>query len=167
VARGTNDALTALERQGIPLARTWRHGSVGLRWSADGIKTRGFLEEIDRQTEREEHTESSAMERPAATITDRAPDGVQLAGRWIPASDSSADRRTALLLHGFAESSWAFGQGRADILNRRGWNVAVLDARGYGASDGPYGSCGARFDVAQFLTDFTPQPGTPWENCYG
>jgi glycosyltransferase involved in cell wall biosynthesis len=25
----------------------------------------------------------------------------------------------------------------------------------------------ARFDVAQFLTDFTPQPGTPWENCYG
>src|SRR5262249_29583550 len=50
VPRGTNDALSPLEGKGIPLGRTWRLGSVGLSWSPHGIKTRGFLEGIDRET---------------------------------------------------------------------------------------------------------------------
>ena len=45
--------------------------------------------------------------------------------------------KTVILLHGFAEASSALEARRAAALNRHGWNVAVLDSRGYGMSDGP------------------------------
>src|SRR5262249_34327689 len=33
------------EQQRIPVLRTWRQGSIRLRWTGDGILTRGFLDE--------------------------------------------------------------------------------------------------------------------------
>ena len=41
---GTTDALTPLERGGIPLLRTWERGAIHFRWSSDRILTQGFLE---------------------------------------------------------------------------------------------------------------------------
>ena len=43
-ALGT-DALAPLERQGIPLWRTWRDGAVRLRWTSQGIVASGFLDD--------------------------------------------------------------------------------------------------------------------------
>ncbi len=41
---GTSDALTPLERSGIPLLRTWQLGAVHFRWRSDHIITEGFLD---------------------------------------------------------------------------------------------------------------------------
>jgi competence protein ComEC len=41
---GTTDALTPLERRGIPLLRTWRRGAVRFQWNLDRIVTEGFLD---------------------------------------------------------------------------------------------------------------------------
>jgi competence protein ComEC len=40
---GSADALTPLERQGVPIWRTWRHGAIRLRWADGGIVAAGFL----------------------------------------------------------------------------------------------------------------------------
>jgi competence protein ComEC len=47
-APGTNDALTALERSGIPLLRTWQRGAVHFRWQSDEIAREGFLDHHDQ-----------------------------------------------------------------------------------------------------------------------
>jgi competence protein ComEC len=73
-----------------------------------------------------------------------AADGSRLAGRWYPASHDRPTGRTVLLLHGFAEHASALEPARVATLNRHGWNVAALDSRGYGQSDGPYASFGGR-----------------------
>ncbi len=72
-----------------------------------------------------------------------APDGARLAGRSFPAPGDDAAGRVVLLLHGFAEDSSSWGRARAALLNPRGWNVAALDSRGYGRSEGPYATFGA------------------------
>ena len=82
------------------------------------------------------------QENPGEPIEVRAPDGARLAGRWLPAPGPSVTGRTALLLHGFAERSSALEARRAAALNRHGWNVAVLDSRGYGESGGAYPTFG-------------------------
>ena len=46
-APGTSDALTPLERSGIPLLRTWQRGAVRFRWSSNRIVTEGFLDRHD------------------------------------------------------------------------------------------------------------------------
>ena len=74
----------------------------------------------------------------------RAADGARLAGRWLAAPGPLNTGRTAILLHGFAEASSALEARRAAALNRHGWNVAVLDSRGYGKSDGPFSTFGGR-----------------------
>lgn len=38
------DALAPLERQGVPVLRTWREGAVRVRWEAGGLSARGFRE---------------------------------------------------------------------------------------------------------------------------
>jgi competence protein ComEC len=83
-------------------------------------------------------------ENAGERIEVRASDGCRLVGRWLPAPDSSVTGRTTLLLHGFAEASSALEARRAAALNRHGWNVAVLDSRGYGESGGPYPTFGGR-----------------------
>jgi competence protein ComEC len=71
-----------------------------------------------------------------------APDGARLAGRWYGASGVNATSGTVLLLHGFAEDSSSWDQSRAAALVRRGWNVAALDLRGYGQSEGAFATFG-------------------------
>jgi competence protein ComEC len=86
----------------------------------------------------------SGQEVLGEPIEIRAADGARLAGRWLAAPGSVNTGRTAILLHGFAEASSALEARRAAALNRHGWNVAVLDSRGYGKSDGPYSTFGGR-----------------------
>ncbi len=42
------DALTPIERSGIPLLRTWQRAAVHFQWSADRIITEGSLDRFDR-----------------------------------------------------------------------------------------------------------------------
>ena len=51
-APGTTDALTPLERSGIPLLRTWQRGAVHFQWCSDHIITEGFLDRHDRPRSR-------------------------------------------------------------------------------------------------------------------
>jgi len=46
-APGTTDALTPLERSGIPLLRTWQRGAIHFEWRADRIITEGYLDRHD------------------------------------------------------------------------------------------------------------------------
>jgi competence protein ComEC len=211
VAAGAGDALVSLERRGIPLLRTWRHGSIHLRWTGDQITTRSFLDNPHDRPEMsrlknsraakppprsdlfaDDHAsgvtrlfvgctgfglgaivclvqaiiefaawvliapprsiqtgcfgaadaEKSQRDCPGEPIECRASDGARLASRWLPAPGPLVTGRTTLLLHGFAEASSALEARRAAALNRHGWNVAVLDSRGYGQSGGPYPTFG-------------------------
>ncbi len=81
---------------------------------------------------------------PSEPIAVRAADGANLTGRWYPAPSRTATGRTVLLLHGFADNASAWEGSRVSMLNRHGWNVAALDSRGYGHSEGPYASFGGR-----------------------
>jgi competence protein ComEC len=76
------------------------------------------------------------------SIVARASDGSRLVARWFPAPGPCATGRTVLLLHGFAETSRALEASRAAALNRLGWNVAALDSRGHGRSDGHFSTFG-------------------------
>ena len=57
--KGAADALTPLERQDIPLWRTWRDGAVRLRWTAGGIAASGYLARDDSSMERPDDARSS------------------------------------------------------------------------------------------------------------
>jgi competence protein ComEC len=221
---GSADALTPLERQSVPIWRTWRDGAIRLRWTEAGIVATGFLGRGDPPAELAVNSAASRSgssspwpfaligfgpesvgsrlaiglagflgglilwavvtivefgawtlvvpprgERgrrgrkneltPPDTapvrepIEARASDGVRLAGRWYPAREEHAAKRTVLLLHGFAEDPSAWEAARVSILNGHGWNVAALDSRGYGRSDGLYASFGGREagDVSAWL----------------
>ena len=76
------------------------------------------------------------------SIVARASDGSRLVARWFPAPGPGATGRTVLLLHGFAETSRALEASRAGALNRFGWNVAALDSRGHGQSEGHFSTFG-------------------------
>src|SRR5262249_27289816 len=69
----TTDALTPLERSGIPLLRTWQRGAVHFRWSADRIIPEGFLDHNHRSGPRflpqEERTERNRTRGPTALTT--------------------------------------------------------------------------------------------------
>jgi len=47
-APGMTDALTTLERSGLPLLRTWQRGAVHFQWSLDHIITESFLDHHDQ-----------------------------------------------------------------------------------------------------------------------
>src|SRR5262249_20250474 len=76
------------------------------------------------------------------SIVARANDGARLVARWFPATGPEITGRTWLLLHGVAETSRALEAARAAALNRFGWNVAALDSRGHGQSEGHYSTFG-------------------------
>jgi competence protein ComEC len=78
---------------------------------------------------------------PGEHIEIDAPDGVRLAGTWHAHPDAGG--RTLVLLHGLAEGRHMM-RVRSDEIFARGWNIAVLDARGYGDSGGELGSFGGR-----------------------
>ncbi len=78
---------------------------------------------------------------PWEPIHARSNDGVKLSGNWC--ENELSKGRTAVLLHGFAEDRLALW-GRATALHQRGWNVALIDARGRGRSEGDLCSFGGR-----------------------
>ena len=91
---------------------------------------------------------------------------------WPAAGSSHRGRssraRPRSLLHGFAEASSALEARRAAALNRHGWNVAVLDSRGYGQSDGPFSTFGGREagDIRTWLTSSPSGPRRSTRNCH-
>jgi alpha-beta hydrolase superfamily lysophospholipase len=87
-----------------------------------------------------------------------ASDGVRLAGTWHAHPD--AEGRTLVLLHGLAEGRHMM-RVRSDEIYARGWNVAVLDARGYGDSGGELNSFGGREvgDLAIWLDTIAARVG--------
>ena len=97
-------------------------------------------------------------ELPGLPIEATASDVVRLAGTWFPSPVPSG--RVLLLLHGLAEDRSAL-LGRVPPLNRRGWGVAVLDARSSGESGGHRGSMGGREadDIRAWLDALTPLAG--------
>lgn len=108
-------------------------------------------------------SESDSLIQP---IEIRAEDGARLAGRFMPARGSTPTGRTVLLLHGFAETSRALERQRMAALSRHGWNVAALDSRGYGQSEGTYATFGGREsgDVRAWLdrlAEWVAQSGSP------
>ncbi len=104
-------------------------------------------------------TASDPMDQPRP-ISALADDGVKLAGTWHPAAPADTGR-TALLLHGFAEASGGMQVERVAALRQAGWNVAALDLRGYGRSNGTCASFGGREvgDVRVWLDTLAAQPG--------
>ena len=46
---GSADALTPLNRSGIPLLRTWQRGAVHFQWGDDRIVSEGFLDRHDQR----------------------------------------------------------------------------------------------------------------------
>ncbi len=87
---------------------------------------------------------------PWEPIRVRTGDGVLLSGAWLGANRPGA--ASAVLIHGFGEDRSALA-GRAALLAGLGLNVAVLDARGRGRSDGDRTSFGGREtgDLRQWL----------------
>lgn len=75
------------------------------------------------------------------SIRARAADGVTLSGRWIPADRPTG--RTVVLIHGFIDGPGAMILDRAPAILGRGWNVAAIDLRAYGDSEGLYSTFGA------------------------
>jgi competence protein ComEC len=213
VPSGSNDPLSPLERQGIPVRRTWRDGAIHMQWTADGILARGFREGAEIRSEEkpalhppdwprvfaiaslnswsspgalriavalvgfalgailwaflavveygawmlvvpprvrrgrandDDDATAKPPPLPFEPIEVRANDGAKLAGRWYPAPGPAATGRDVLLLHGFADNASAWEASRVAMLNRHGWNVAALDSRGYGHSEGTYSSFGGR-----------------------
>jgi pimeloyl-ACP methyl ester carboxylesterase len=97
-----------------------------------------------RRDDAEDDAVAHEVEGLVQPIEVRVPDGARLVGRFLPAPGPIPTGRTVLLLHGFAETSRALERKRMAALSRHGWNVAALDSRGYGQSDGPYATFGGR-----------------------
>jgi competence protein ComEC len=109
----------------------------------------------------------SRKDSPDRRIHARAPDGTRLAGSWFPCESSGG--RTLLLLHGLAEDRSAL-LGRVPAMLAQGWNVAVLDARTAGESEGRRASFGAResADLLAWLDALLPLAGpTPTFAAWG
>ena len=213
------DALAAIERLGIPVLRTWRHGAIRISldrrrhhrhahsWTRTTRNSRQSGSADPERASRPGPTRALAAERVfAPTLVDRrrdeAPGGtcglhrgaiaclilaVVEIGAWalvmpyrsvaragrrtrrqrarepvsrrsraraarrgaaggplVSRPGPSATGRTVLLLHGFAETSSVLEAARAAALNRHGWNVAALDSRGYGQSEGHLSTFGGR-----------------------
>jgi competence protein ComEC len=91
-------------------------------------------------------------------IHTQATDGTRLAGVWF--RNEASEGRTILLLHGLAEDHSAL-LGRVAPLLRLGWNVATLDARASGESNGRRSSFGAResADLIAWIDTWKVQAG--------
>ncbi|MCU0269626.1 MAG: alpha/beta fold hydrolase [Acidimicrobiales bacterium] len=89
-------------------------------------------------------------------VTFDTPDGVTLAGWWIPSGNGAA----VVLAHG-AGSTRASVLDQATVLARNGYGVLAFDARGHGDSDGramDFGWWGNE-DVAGAVSFVAAQPG--------
>jgi len=86
--------------------------------------------------------DGAAIRDESGPIRAVAADGVELAGRWAPAETPTG--RVMILVHGFIDGPGMMLVDRAPALLARGWNVAAIDLRGYGESQGEYSSFGGR-----------------------
>ncbi len=104
---------------------------------------------------------------PFEPIEVKAADGTKLAGRWYPAPGPAVTGRDVLLLHGFADNASAWEASRVAMLNRHGWNVAALDSRAYGNSEGTYATFGGREggDVRAWLDALADRVAGPNPNA--
>lgn len=101
------------------------------------------------------------------------PDGLRLAGAWRRA-EGPPTGRTAMLIHGLGEDRHAL-QSRGDALASQGWNVALLDTRNRGQSEGDWTTFGTReaADLSSWLVAIAPliapQPLAPvaWGRSMG
>jgi pimeloyl-ACP methyl ester carboxylesterase len=98
----------------------------------------------DSGEQREDVEQAAGTKDRGTPIRVTAADGAKLAARWHPAGCSEPTGRTVILLHGFADNSDAMEDQRLEVLSRQGWNVATLELRGYGESEGPFASFGGR-----------------------
>lgn len=80
---------------------------------------------------------------PGEPIEAVAADGARLAGFWFPRIPTAPPRGVLLMLHGFAEVSTSLN-GRVEAMTRHGWDVAAIDNRAQGRSEGDRGSFGGR-----------------------
>lgn len=83
-------------------------------------------------------------------------DGVALHAWWLPAK--GAARGTILFLHGNAENV-STHIGSVYWLPERGFNVLLLDYRGYGASEGTPSMAGAQADIEAAMRYLLDRPG--------
>jgi competence protein ComEC len=120
-----------------------------VEWGAWALVTPG------RQHDPERPDEEPAPWEP---LSARAFDGTALRGAWL--GSDRADGRTLAILHGFGEDRSALF-ARAEALSGRGWNVAVLDARGRGQSEGDRTSFGGResYDLIGWLDVLSERVG--------
>jgi pimeloyl-ACP methyl ester carboxylesterase len=65
---GTTDAMTPLERSGIPLGRTWQCGAGRFRWTSDRIITQAFLDQAGTSQARGGRAENAGSVRLAAVL---------------------------------------------------------------------------------------------------
>ncbi len=161
--------LTTEVRTGSPAFTQWPIGMIGiwpiarrlaeamaglvvglLLWAVMAIVEFGAWTLVVHPTPRREVPDDVLDSRPIET---KAIDGVRLAGRFYGAGGEREPLGMVLLLHGFADDPSVWEGERASILNAAGWDVAALDARGYGQSDGMYASFGGREagDVSAWL----------------
>jgi alpha-beta hydrolase superfamily lysophospholipase len=93
--------------------------------------------------------EASPLEGTLGELIEaEASDGVMLAGIWHEADPSAPghpalSNHTVLVIHGFAEDPSALRE-QMEVLNRHGWNVAAIDLRAHGRSEGDRSTFGSR-----------------------
>ena len=80
---------------------------------------------------------------PSSRSRSGPPTGPSYRADGIPRPGPKVTGRDVLLLHGFADNASAWETSRVSMLNRHGWNVAALDSRAYGNSEGTYRRSGA------------------------
>ncbi|MDX2038237.1 MAG: ComEC/Rec2 family competence protein [Isosphaeraceae bacterium] len=91
-----------------------------------------------------------------------AADGARLAGTWY--ASPAPPWATIVLLHGLGEDRSSL-RGRVEPFHERGWNAAILDARGFGESGGDsvaFGALEAR-DLGLWIDELARrfEPSTP------
>jgi competence protein ComEC len=118
----TSDALSWVERRGIRLLRTWRTGSIRLRWASGGITARGFLEENGAQFDGHglgEESPGATHSRPASSSNRAQPPASRFPGAirlFVGVVGLAAGAIACLILAVVEFAAWAL------ILPRRSYD---------------------------------------------
>lgn len=100
----------------------------------------------------EEATARLPVGTGAREVWRQAPDGTRLHAWWQPAQPGQASARTLLYLGGNAEDvHWRLGQAE----RYPGWNLLLVDYRGYGRSQGEPGQAALQDDALGWFDALT------------